>query len=100
MLSLEKSFTDISESVGELVRVKQVTLRTTTLPINKSGMPSTALGNKFVVVDGESIENNDDNLSNEDWNLILNSKNHRVLFQQNLFTIKNHIIKRGTNAQK
>lgn len=97
MLSTDQSFIDFNSVLDEW------TLNNSCIQIS-TALSKSDLNNRtdrsFIVIDSDSIEDSDDYLTDKDWSLILDSKNHKILFHQNLFTIKNHIVKKGTNSNK
>ena len=50
---------------------------------------------RFIKVDYKDIENTEEELTEKNWNKILNDKK-KILFEQNCFIIKNNLIKKGS----
>lgn len=94
MLSIDKSFIDFNLVLEDVIKANPSIQKPDTLDTNN------IIDRSFILIDSEFIEDSEDFLSDKEWSLILNNKKHKILFQQNLFTIKNHIIKKGTNSNK
>ena len=90
---MEKSFVDFEDIIKEW---KEIGEKERKVSIPKTVKEDLTDGD-FTIIDEEHLENSNDLFTDKDWISIIDCKNKKLVFEQNSFVIKNHLIKKGSN---